>query len=116
MTPYKYYIFLTSKEKQALRELKKAGKTERRLADRARIILWTNKRLSIAAIAARLECHRSSGHQLATLVSATTCQRTIGYRLFARCARSGRPVTRTPLQEAQIKAIVCERPALLKKP
>ena len=36
MTPYKYYIFLTSKEKQALRELKKAGKTERRLADRAR--------------------------------------------------------------------------------
>ena len=41
MQPRKYDIRLSGREKQALRQLKRNGKTERRLADRARIILWT---------------------------------------------------------------------------
>ena len=41
MQPLKYDIRLSGAEKQALRQLKHDGQTERRLADRARIILWT---------------------------------------------------------------------------
>ena len=116
MTPYKYYIHLSGKEKQALRQLKRAGKTERRLADRARIVLWTNKRVVVAAIAARLECHRS------TVINWRRwfLQRRVKGKSVTTCLqdapRSGRPMARTPLQAAEIKAVVCERPALLKKP
>ena len=35
MQPHKYHIHLNGQEKQALRQLKRNGKTERRLADRA---------------------------------------------------------------------------------
>jgi DNA-binding CsgD family transcriptional regulator len=37
--PYKYIIKLTESERQELRALVSSGKTERRLADRARMIL-----------------------------------------------------------------------------
>jgi transposase len=116
MTPYKYYIHLNGKEKQELRQLNKAGKTERRLADRARIILWTNKRLAVNTIATRLECHRSTviNWRRWFLKRRTNGQSAI--ECLQDAPRSGRPVARTPLQEAQIKAIVCERPALLEQP
>lgn len=116
MTPYKYYIHLSGKEKQELRQLKSVGKTERRLADRARIVLWTNKRVAVAEIAIRLECHRSTVinwhrwflQRRAAGQAATAC--------LQDAPRPGRPVQRTPLQTAEIKAVVCERPALLEKP
>ncbi len=116
MTPCKYHIRLSSKEKQELRQLRRRGKTERRLADRARILLWSHKRVATKTIATRLECHRSTVtnwrrwylQRRAKGQSTTTC--------LQDAPRSGRPVQRTPLQEAQIKAVVCDRPAVLEKP
>jgi transposase len=116
MTPYKYHIHLSGKEKQELRRLKRAGKTERRLADRARIILWTNQLKAVDDIASRLEIHRS------TVINWRRWyreRREAGQDVITRLSdapRSGRPRERTPLQEAEIKAVVCERPAVLKKP
>ena len=57
MPPFKYYIRLTSKEKQALRQLLRA-KTEVRLADRARIVLWAHDGVTIEESTRRLGCGR----------------------------------------------------------
>lgn len=57
MPLFKYYIRLTGKEKQALRQLLRA-KTEVRLADRARIVLWAHAGVTIEESAQRLDCGR----------------------------------------------------------
>lgn len=54
--PYKYVIELTDEERQTLQRLVKNGKTERRLADRARIILWADQGQAIAETQHRLGC------------------------------------------------------------
>jgi DNA-binding CsgD family transcriptional regulator len=54
--PYKYIIKLTEAERQALEALVRGGKTERRLADRARIILWADEGSTIAETQRRLGC------------------------------------------------------------
>lgn len=46
--PYKYLINLNENEQQELKALVSSGKTERRLADRARMILWADERVTIA--------------------------------------------------------------------
>ncbi len=58
MQPQKYVIRLTGKEKRELRTLKRKGKTEARLADRARIILWAHNGVTAEATAKRLDCGR----------------------------------------------------------
>jgi hypothetical protein len=58
MQPHKYVVHLTSKERQELRRLKRQAKTEVRLADRARILLWAHEGVTIEATATRLECGR----------------------------------------------------------
>ena len=58
MPPFKYYIRLTSKEKRALRQLRRRATTEARLADRARILLWAHAGVTIDESAQRLECGR----------------------------------------------------------
>ena len=58
MQPHKYVVRLTSKERQELRRLKRQAKTEVRLADRARILLWAHEGVTIDATATRLECGR----------------------------------------------------------
>lgn len=58
MQPHKYIIRLTSKERQELRRVKRQAKTEVRLADRARILLWAHEGVTIDATAARLDCGR----------------------------------------------------------
>lgn len=58
MPPYKYSIRLTSTEKRALRRLKRQAKTEARLADRARILLWAHAGVTVVETARRLECGR----------------------------------------------------------
>jgi hypothetical protein len=116
MTPYKYYIHLSGKEKQVLRQLKRRGKTERRLADRARIVLWTHKRIAVNEIAARLEMHRTSVINWRRWFLERRASGQVVVECLSDAPRSGRPLTRSPLQEAQIKAMVCERPALLQRP
>jgi transposase len=116
MTPYKYSIRLSGKHKRELRRLKRAGRTERRIADRARIILWTASGVSIDEIARRLEIHRSTvinwrrwylGRREAGL--------SVAESLKDR-PRSGRPRKFTPLAVTEIKAIACEQPAKLELP
>jgi transposase len=58
MRPFKYVIRLNATEKQKLRALKRKGKTEVRLADRARIILWAHEGVTLEETARRLGCGR----------------------------------------------------------
>lgn len=54
--PYKHLINLTEDERQQLEKLVSSGKTERRLADRARMILWADEGITIAETQRRLGC------------------------------------------------------------
>lgn len=58
MKPHKYVIRLSSKEKQGLRQLVGRGKSEARLVERARIVLWAQDGVTIDETARRLGCHR----------------------------------------------------------
>ena len=60
MKPHKYVIRLGSKEKQALREIAKSGKTEARLVERAWILLWAHDGVTIDNTAQWLGCHRDT--------------------------------------------------------
>jgi transposase-like protein/transposase len=58
MKPCKYVIDLKGSEKRDLRSLKRKGKTEVRVADRARILLWADEGVTIEETAHRLGCGR----------------------------------------------------------
>ena len=58
MPPYKYVIRLTGKEKRELRQLKRSSKSEARLVDRARLLLWAHDGVTIDESAPRLGCGR----------------------------------------------------------
>lgn len=60
MKPYKYVIKLIDAERKTLQSLVRLGKTERRIADRARIILWADEGVTIDESARRLGCHRDT--------------------------------------------------------
>ena len=55
-SPYKYLINLTTQERQELEAQVSSGKTERRIADRARMILWADEGVTIAETQRRLGC------------------------------------------------------------
>ena len=96
MQPHKYHIHLNGQEKQALRQLKRNGKTERRLADRARIILWTADWVAVDEISTRLGLHRSTViFWRQRFVEDQQQGRPVVERLRDR-PRSGRPVQFTP--------------------
>ena len=54
--PYKYLINLRETERHQLQALVKSGKSEQRLADRARMILWADEGVTIAETQRRLRC------------------------------------------------------------
>ena len=59
MQQFKYVLRLSGKEKRDRRALVRKGKTEARLADRARILLWADRNpVTIEETARRLECGR----------------------------------------------------------
>ncbi|MBN2257891.1 MAG: IS630 family transposase [Anaerolineaceae bacterium] len=116
MAPYKYPIHLCGKDRQVLRALKRAGKTERRVADRARIILWTAERVAVDEIACRLEIHRSTvinwrRWYLERRAAGLSVEESLQDQ-----PRSGRPSKFTPLEITQIKAVACQQPAKLELP
>ena len=116
MQPHKYHIYLDGKERQILRQLKRKGKTERRLADRARIILWTAEWVAVDTIAERLGLHRDTVIAWRERFVATCAQGlSIVDRLRDR-PRSGRPPKFNAIQVTQIKAVACEQPAQLGLP
>ena len=55
-SPYKHIIKLENDERQQLKSLLASGTTERRLADRARMILWADEGVTIAETQRRLGC------------------------------------------------------------
>lgn len=116
MQPHKYDIRLSGQEKQALRQLKRAGKTERRLADRARIILWTAQWVAVDTIAERLEIHRDTVIAWRRRFVAGQKLRLALQERLRDGPRSGRPSKFSAAQIAQIKAVACEKPSELKLP
>jgi len=116
MTPYKYHIRLSGKDKQVLRALTRAWKTARCVADRARIVLWTAAGVAVDEIACRLEIHRSTAINwrqwyLERRAAGLSAEESLQDR-----PRSGRPPKFTPSEITQIKAVACEQPAKLKLP
>jgi len=107
--PEKYVIRLSGKEKQILRRLVRAGKTERREADRARIILWADKGVTLDETARRLDCHRQTAlYWRKRFLEA----RHLGIpECLQDKPRSGRPPVYSPQQVVGVKAIACELPA-----
>lgn len=114
--PHKYTINLESKEKQELRQLKRTGKTERRLADRARIILWTDIGKSATQIAKYLDIHRTTVINWRSRYCEGRKQGLSIIECLQDLPRSGRPNKFTALEVAQIKAVACEKPATLGLP
>jgi transposase len=111
MQPHKYDIRLSGHEKQTLRQLTRHGKTERRLADRARIILWTAQWVAVDTIAERLELHRDTVISWRRrFIEGRQAQLTVLDCLRDR-PRSGRPPQFSAAQVAALKAIACEKPS-----
>ena len=54
--PYKHIVKLTETERQRLQGLVRSGKTERRLADRARMVLWADDGVTVSETTRRLGC------------------------------------------------------------
>ena len=116
MTPYKYHIRLSGKDKQTLRALTRACKTARCVADRARIVLWTAAGVAVDEIAHRLEIHHSTvinwrRWYLERQATGLSVEESLQDR-----PRSGRPLKFTPSEITQIKAVAWEQPAKLKLP
>jgi transposase-like protein len=57
---HKYVIELTDEERNSLRRLVRSGDTKRRIADRARIVLWADEKVTIDESAQRLGVHRET--------------------------------------------------------
>jgi transposase-like protein len=60
MKVHKYVIKLNDEERDSLCRLVRSGDTKRRIADRARIILWANDKVTIDNSARRLDVHRET--------------------------------------------------------
>jgi hypothetical protein len=104
-TPYKYPVKLTSKEKQDLRQAKRKGRCNARLVIRIMIILLADKGRSIAETAGILGCCEQ------TVLNQR--KRFVERRVEGAVAalldlpRSGRPLTYTAQQRAQVTVTVC---------
>ena len=116
MLPHRHIIRLNGSQKQALRQLKRPGSVPRRIADRARIILWTAEAVSVAEIAMRLEiCPGTVINWRCWFLERSRQGLSLAVCLSDR-RRSGRPPNLDTKQVAQIKAIACEQPARLGLP
>jgi transposase len=116
MLPHKHIIRLNGSGKQALRQLKGSGNVKRRIADRARLILWTAERVSVAEIAMRLEINTSTVINWRRWFLERRAQALDYAACLSDQARSGRPPNLDAKQVAQIKAVACEQPSKLGLP
>ena len=87
-------IELTAEERDILQRLVRSGKTERRIADRARIILWADEKVTIDASAHRLRSHRDTIIYWRARFLERRCEGIPG--CLQDLSRSGRPVTFSP--------------------
>lgn len=58
--PVRHKIDLCVQEREALAEAVRAGKTQRRVADRARMILWADESVTVRESARRLGCAKQT--------------------------------------------------------
>lgn len=116
MLPHKHIISLNGVGKQALRQLKRPGSVRRRIADRARLILWTAEQVSVAEIALRLELNPSTVINWRRWFLERRAQGLDYSACLEDRPRSGRPPRLDAQQVAQIKAVACEQPAKLGLP
>ena len=116
MRPHRYIVRLNGKERQTLRQLKRAGKTERRLADRARIILWTAEWLGVDEIARNLDIERGTVINWRKWFLARRQQGLSTIECVSDRPRPGRPPKFEAVVIAQIKAVACEQPAKMERP
>jgi transposase len=116
MQPRKYSIDLSASDKQTLRQLKRDGHSEHRLADRIRIVLWTAECVEVDTIAERLDIHPDTViFWRQRFVEGQQRGQPIQERL-TDLPRSGRPSKFSAEQIAEIKAVACAKPAELKLP
>jgi len=91
MKLYKYHIRLSGKDKETLHALKRTGKTERRIADHARVILWSAVGLAVDEIVRSIPLlsyrrpHGSAG-QSYTFMSGDSPPIPVSQRLLCRPA------------------------------
>jgi transposase len=111
MLPHRHIIRLNGSQKQTLRQLKRPGGVARRMADRARIILWTAEAVSVAEIASRLEISPSTVINWRCWFLERVGQGLSYEVCLSDRPRSGRPPRLDAKQMVQIKAIACEQPA-----
>jgi len=133
MLPRQHIMGLDGPEKQIRRQPKHPGRARRRIADRARLILWTAERVSVAEIAVRLEIHsstvinwrrwflerRAQGLDYAACLFdplASPYNQVVMREDQNDRPRSGRPPSLEAKQGTQIKAVACEQPAKLGLP
>jgi transposase len=114
MKPYKYVIALSYEERCILQLLIRSGKTEHRIADRSRIVLWADEGVTIDDSAERLGCHRDT---VIYWRKGFLERREEGLpKSLQDLPRPGRPPDFPPEQVTQAKAVACERPAQKGKP
>ncbi|MDZ4390920.1 MAG: IS630 family transposase [Gemmatimonadales bacterium] len=99
-------ITLTGSQRRALRRLVRAGRTEQRLATRAKIVLAAAEGLSNAQIAALLRVCEDTVRKWRSRWRTAP-----GVASLGDAERSGRPPKFTPVQVAQVKAAACAPPA-----
>lgn len=102
MQPFKYVVRLNGSEKQTLRALIRKGKTESRVADRARIVLWAHEGVTIEETARRLGCGREKViFWRRRYLEGRAAKVPIAERLHDQ-PRSGRPPKFTPEQRETV--------------
>ncbi len=99
-------ITLTGSQRRELARLVRAGRTERRLVQRATIVLRAAEGLSNAAIAAALRIGVDTARKWRGRWLAAP-----GVESLGDAKRSGRPPRFTPVQVARVKAVACTPPA-----
>lgn len=100
------HVVLTDQQRHDLQRLARAGRTQQRLALRARIVLHAADGLSNSGIATDLgscpDTVRKWRHRWCSSPTLAS---------LADAARSGRPPRFTPVQVARVKALACTHPA-----
>ena len=98
-------VSLSGGDRHQLRQLVRAGRTEQRLALRARIVLLAGENQPTAVIAGKLGIHENPArkwrHRWCTSPQVASLR---------DAARPGRPSPFTPVQAAQVKALACTKP------
>ena len=102
MKPCKYVIDLKGSEKRDLRALKRKGKTEVRVADRARLILWADEGVTIEETTQRLSCGREKVIFWRRRFLEGRAAKTPLLERLQDLPRSGRPPTFTPEQRETV--------------